>query len=778
MAKISPDTQGDWQRLDPQVAERVRAIESDIVIAQVIGTVATDVFDLFNGVRSSADVSTAVRGNLTGRVPGIAADIADQIQEEVDANLTEAIRQEQLLPAGNVIETTQRQTREFAAAIRRAIPSDILSGIRIGEELPEIWNLNLATVNNVDIDLTHDFWQNRIQNRTELVTSLVDATPNDCGLTGAFPLGYTLTQADADLIADSTFGTLTPFHERLLESRTRTLLADNQTSPYNVETAVRLVMNNDNVRRAIAPANAEQARNDLDALREEQGITRVVEQIQTLTIQRFPAGITSWQDVLDRITQIGTDEATLLSRPSGPPPFALTSIGMTGIILDANVAIRNNQISTIRSRLESRLLEMQAISREYTRYAALLSSIIQQVRNVQNRRGTGLFAVNAMVPARGIVADPNEFTEANSPQNIANLLQTQLQLRATAAEYTQPIVDQDGRVRAAERGEGVVTGREALLNVYRTHFRRVDRMDTRRAEEAALTLYSRNEQSREDMEARQEAVEELTGPVEEEHRSWYNPMRWANATSEGMKNRIDSTGWIANDTERNIIAYIARSDTVRAPVEQGPRERWYHPLRPLATPKWSALNYPRLMTAFCALRKLRDDHSNRLHLENTPYFAAQMAEISTLLVDRFHEQLERDLVLEAETDDERRERRQQGEMRRRQRLTRALTNNPLPAEFEGRADAAIKEAGGNIRTIGDRFAQIFKGDTTRTPNGGWSPYTWPARAVKSTAKFGWNRTVELFTGDTSRSPLGGKNPITFPARTTKATWKFLITPLG
>jgi len=166
MAKISPDTQGDWQRLDPQVAERVRAIESDIVIAQVIGTVATDVFDLFNGVRSSADVSTAVRGNLTGRVPGIAADIADQIQEEVDANLTEAIRQEQLLPAGNVIETTQRQTREFAAAIRRAIPSDILSGIRIGEELPEIWNLNLATVNNVDIDLTHDFWQNRIQNRT------------------------------------------------------------------------------------------------------------------------------------------------------------------------------------------------------------------------------------------------------------------------------------------------------------------------------------------------------------------------------------------------------------------------------------------------------------------------------------------------------------------------------------------------------------------------------------------------------------------------------------
>lgn len=130
-----------------------------------------------------------------------------------------------------------------------------------------------------------------------------------------------------------------------------------------------------------------------------------------------------------------------------------------------------------------------------------------------------------------------------------------------------------------------------------------------------------------------------------------------------------------------------------------------------------------------------------------------MAIVSNLLATRYAEQVERDFGRETESEEQRTERKGQGERNRKQRLIRLLVNNPLPSEYDSRADSAIAEAAGRCNRV--------RRATSAT--------------VGATVGFAKNRAKNVFLGEKTGTL---STPLTLPARGLKAFWKFGTTPLG
>ena len=542
---------------------------------------------------------------------------------------------------------------------------------------------------------------------------------------------YVLTAADAQHIADST----TPpsgnaLWEVLLRHNTKTLLSDEQVSSLNIQEATELVMQNAQVRRAIAPRDADlerQAQRDLIA---EKNVAAVIPQLTALDVPDLTPPLTSWGAIDAAITAVDGEKSTL---GVGGPNIDLPSIGVTGFTPSTTPSIRNQEIGNLMNQLNERKRELKELDAKFLRFSSVLAGVIQDVRAVQTVKTSGPTLADGMLNAAG-APQKNQFNVANTPAAVAANLRTVLTLRSSESEYDVDIEARRKAVTDAEAGKDQLVGREAVLKVFDTHNRQVERLDARKSEEATHTRYARNEMNREENTARGDAVEDLVG----------RPQRVGERATNTLHN-------IGHGSPQEIVCKIAESNEVNASTA-GTRSIFKLGMRKSsAEPKWSALPYPRLITAFAALRKVGQDTASPIHIRNTTYYQNQMRTITNLLATRYAEQVERDFARETESEDQRTDRKAQGERNRKQRLIRLLMHNELPATYSDRADGAIKEAAGRIRVI-----QRGIGRTV----------AWTGGAIK-------NRSKNVFLGEGSN-----KNPLTYPAKATKGIARFLVTPLA
>ena len=739
---INEGNQGDWQELDPRTADVVREQEEGL-LQNIMNISALEVRQLFDGTHNARTMAGRVVTQLDTSTGGITAPgVQGQLQDEIATELETARVQESLRPAGGTVERVQRQTMEFAAAVRRAVPADILARINQGLDLPanalHMPTINIGGTNAIsNIDLSHAFWLNRIQDRDELVASLTNVQISELGITHpGIPGNHPLSAAEAGDIADSAVPpTGNYFWQLLLRHNTKTILSDEQVSSLNVEEATQMVMNNAQVRRAIAPPDTNLQETEMNNLVEEKNIVAAIERLQSVDMPNLTTAMPNWAAIQTGITQVDTDISTLAATPGGPMP----SIGVPGFTLDPDPATRTTQIAGFNSQLRDKKNELREMDTKLKQYSNVLASAIADIRSVETRKASGSgLEVLIMFPT-GTAPVRGEFNATRTPAAIATALQTVLTLRSSASEYDADI--ESRRVSIAEGGTAEqLTGREAVLKVYETNNRQVSRLDARRSGEAASTRYARNEMNREEHTAREEAVTDLIG----------QPQRWG----EWSTNALHSLG---HGRPEDVVCKIAEANGIGASTNGtrilgiGPRKKLM-PWNPNSSvsPKWEALPYPNLITAFAALRKVRDDTSSPIHLRNTTYYQNQMRIITNLLATRYAEQVERDFARETESEEQRTERKGQGERNRKQRLIRLLMHGQLPSTYNERADSAIAEAAGRIRVV-----QRAIGRTA----------AWTGGAIK-------NRAKNIFLGEGSAF-----NPITYPARTVKGVgkgaWAFL-----
>lgn len=741
---INEQNQGDYQKLDPRSAEQVRAVEEEQFLNGLLGINRIRISELFANRESPENLANDIRVRLDATARGIDTEIGEQIETDLTTNLREVQRQERMAPQVSVTERLQRQTREFASAVRRAIPADISSRNRTRYAVGETWEVAapIGPATNVQIDLAHDFWQNRIQNETELVATLTGLPHNSPWLidtaTGQPVAGAgTISAAEAQAIAASTEGVNpTEFHERLLESRLRTLFSDQQVSSFNVETAIRLAKQNDNVRRSVVPPSPQQAQQQLTGLRQEQTIARVLDSMNSINIPTTTLPNTAnWQEVQNSERQIRDDIDDVGALVPGDRHTLRAASGGGVVRLSTNGNVAKTQQSNALDQLGSKLRELRELNAAYAQYASSLSSIIEAVRNTSARKGTPLPDIANMFTPGATTPIAAQFNQARTPQSIINDTQNVLQLQSSASEYDSLIQDQQKVVEDANEGKNTLTGRDAVLKVYDEYYRRVRGLDSRRAEEARQALYARNEQGREEGEARGEAVDELMGRQQ----------------GESVLNISNSAHEFTHGRAEDIVCKLAETNEINAPT-QGTRSLIrLGARRNGAAPKWSALPYPRLMTAYAALKKLSEDSSSPIALRRTGYLRRQMDEITTLLADKYTEQVELDYGRITESDAEATERRAQGERNRKQRLLRLLIHNPLPSTYEERATNAIEATASKVRRVRRGIAS----------------------AGRATGRFVVNRTKNVVLGEGSNA-----NPLTYPAKGIKGFARWAVTPLG
>lgn len=749
--EINEHTQGDWQQLDPRTAERVRTVEEQQFLFGMLRITPDRIARLFDGQESAEDLAIDIRRNLDrsssnsmGRV------VADQVELDIASNLTEVQRQETQNPQEVTADRVQRRTREFAAAVRRALPAHALDRVSAVDDLDTTWTVpNITTtaggVGGVTIDLTHDFWLNRIQSRDELVASMLGVQIGTMGITHSrsAPTDTFFDQDEVEEIVDSVVGTSRqPFHRRLLRHNAKTLLSDHQVSSINVDTAVQMVMENDQVRRSIVPLTASAAETELQNLEQEKRIATAVLQLQTVEMPNITSSLGSWEGVRNQLADIQQDKNALdtayrQTTQQNQPPFQLTSIsGNTQITFDPNQTVRNREYRSYITQLDEKKRELEEIDRKMGRYAGVLVSIAQDAHAALTRKAPAFSTgIKQMVAADGTI-NHSFFTGTETPQKIAAELRNELNLKSSPDEYTAAITAKETEKREAQSGNNMLTGRDAVLTVYDNYYRRVARLDPRKVEEAKMTLYARNEQGREESEARTEALDELVGRERSE-----SALSISNASHEFMHGRAE-----------DIVCKLAETDAINAQTV-GTRSAWRLGLarRNYAAPKWSALPYPRLMTAYAALKRLTEDADSPIALRRTRYVRTQLNEITSLIADKYTEQAERDYARVDESEEQKKERQAQGERNRKQRLLRLLVHNAVPAVYADRASSAIEEASGRVR-------RIRRGIAT---------------GARATGKFTLNRAKNLFLGKGSNY-----NPLTYPVKGAKGFWSLINTQLA
>lgn len=689
---INADNQGDWQQLDPRTADAVREHEEQQLAAFAgITTISNEVQRLFAGVLNVATVAGRVRTGL--QTSGVT--IGQEEEKSLQREFTKARNLERLAPIESAAERVIRQTREFSAAIRRAIPAHILANInqdrRLNEEDYVINGIDIASNpgGSCNINFSYPFWQNRMQNRTELVAALENQAIGSIGiLHSSAPDNHTLTQREAEYVADAQIPPQNrPLWEVLLRTNARTILSDEGVSALNVEEATRLIMTNDQVRRSIVPPDS-QEQEIIPALDRIRGVD-----FSVVTMDRVPLGNT--------ITTVENARNQLSG--AALPYNAVTSM-LSGMPTTTNVTTsdqRNSLIGTYQQRID----ELQRQEQVYAQLESHLRTVHPAVQAAQTRKGTQQTEIDRLCGN----SPPIPFTTTDIPSAIADNARSVLQLQTTV--------------------EPGLVGREAVLKVYDTYNRQVRRLDTRQAQEATHTMYARNEMNREEHVAREQAVEDLIG------RGQNTVERMGNVTHN-----------ILHGSPQNIICKLAESNTINASTSGTRRLKWLGARGMDAQPKWAALSYPRLITAFAALRKLNEDTSSMIHLRNSPYFRTQMDIVTNLLATRFAEQVERDFAAEQETDEQRQTRKAQGERDRKQRLIRLLMHNAVPSTYEQRAEEAISETASRCNRMRRSVTAV----------------------AGATKNFTVNRAKNVFKGEGS-----ALNPLTYPARGLKAIWREL-----
>ena len=740
---INEGNQGDWQKLDPRVADVVQKQEAEM-LKNIVGITATHVQQLFSGPTNDATVAGNVIRGLTPKLDGgIAADVERQIQGDLVTELSEVRKQEEALPAGGAAERLQRQTKEFAAAVRRAIPADIFARVHESRDLLKTNHrptINIGATNRKSkIDLSHSFWLNRIQDRDELIKSLTNVPIGEAGITHPPELPtHPLAPADAAAIADSITPSGKKLWQVLLRHNTKTLLSDEQVSSINVEEATQLVLKNAEVRKAIAPPDTSLKQTEMNELVEEKNIAAAIERLQSVDMPEL-GGIADWGAVGTKplgIAGVNDDISNLAAAVNGTP-INMDSIGVTGFDVSADPAIRSSQISSFNAQLRDKKRELEEINQKMQRYSSVLASVIEDIRTVEDRKASGSgMEVLAMFPGgigAGVSPLDTAFTKARTPDVIANQLRTVLTLRSSASEYDADIASRRTAIDNAGDNPDQLTGREAVLKVFDTHNRQVQRLDARRSEEATHTRYARNEMNKEEHDAKDEAVDDLIG------------------RDQRLGEKAGNIGHnIGHGSPQSIICKLAESDAIGASTSGTRRIKWLGGRGRDATPKWSELSYPRLITAYTAMRSLKDNTGSPIHLRNTTYYQNQMRIITNLLTSKHAEQVERDFAREPESEDQRQVRKGQGERNRKQRLVRLLMHNEVPSTYTERANSAIAEAAGRCNRVRRATA---------------ATYNW-------TKDFTVNRAKNVFLGEGSKL-----NPITYPARTVKGVgkgaWAFL-----